>query len=99
MTELFPAAAAYLDALPEARHAEASADVRDGKSDVAVSKLRMADPELSRVLSYQAVEVLAGRLGATVRCMKCFTPRGFTPRLQGTATPTRTARCATGVPR
>jgi hypothetical protein len=74
MPELHPAAAAYLDALPAARYEEASALVLDGEPYVAVTRLRMADPALSRRLANEALEVLTGRLDGKLRCTKCFDP-------------------------
>ncbi|MFS8096095.1 hypothetical protein LFM09_03055 [Lentzea alba] len=70
--EHHPAAAAYLDALPDSLRAEASTRVREGKSDVAVDKLRLADPDTDMRLVSEAMEVLAGRLGAEMRCTRCF---------------------------
>lgn len=74
MSEGYPAAAAYLDASPDTLHAEASGHVLDGEANVAVTKLRMADPGASSRLANEAIEVLAGRLGAELRCTKCFSP-------------------------
>jgi hypothetical protein len=73
MPEVYPVAVAYLDALPDALRAKASAHLRNGESNVAVTTLRMADPDTSSRLASEAIEVLAGRLGADMRCGKCFT--------------------------
>lgn len=68
------AATSYLDALPDALRAEATTHVRQGKSDVAMSRLQLDGPAADLRLISEAMEVLAGRLGVEMRCTRCFTP-------------------------
>ncbi|MET9224953.1 hypothetical protein [Lentzea sp. NPDC003310] len=65
------AAITFLDTLPEARYAEAWAYVLHGMSDVAMYKLQTDASDHDRLLSVEAVAVLAERIGVDLRCTKC----------------------------
>ncbi|MFD4641121.1 hypothetical protein ACFWN2_27685 [Lentzea sp. NPDC058436] len=64
-------ATAYLDALPRERYEEVCANLRDEGSTFASTKLRIADPDLSRRQGYEIVEALSERLGVVSNCSKC----------------------------
>lgn len=70
----YPAGAAYLDALTGARRADASAYVLHRMSDVAMHRLHAADSAASLRLISEALEVLAGRLGVDMHCVRCTEP-------------------------
>lgn len=61
----------YLDALPRERYEEVCADLRREGSTFASTKLRIADPELSRRRGDEIIAALGERLGVGLSCIKC----------------------------